>query len=157
MPASPALLDLRSFLYGTAPKLTWFQETILFDTPELNATVQASLTFLKTTTGFRVKGVLEGVAQAPCQSCIGTTEVTVNETFVEEYVLNTIGKEKDKETQAELLHEDFYEVFNPSQPFDVLDLVRQWVVVSLPGFAPCSYVEKSEDAPEKCSHAHFST
>jgi uncharacterized metal-binding protein YceD (DUF177 family) len=155
MPGSPASLDLRPFLHGTAQKLEWQQDVLVFDTSELEATVEACLVFTKTHAGFRVTGKLQGTAQTPCQRCNGNTDVSFEESFSEVYVIHTIGKEKDKESQIELLEEDFYEVFNPIYPFDVLDLIRQWVVVGLPAVAPCAFVETLEDAPDGCPNAVF--
>jgi hypothetical protein len=146
-------LDLRPFLFSKAYRMEWHQPKVVFDTPELVAMLDVKLQFIRSEVGFRVEGELEGVAEVLCQDCTGRTEVDVSETFIEHYVLDNIGKEKEKEQQVELLGEDFYEVVNPIHPFDVLDLVRQCTVVTLPYLAPCSYVDVRSTAPDACPNA----
>lgn len=153
LPHAAEMLDLRPFLFSKAHRMEWYQPHVMFDTPELVATLSVTLRFIRSATGFRIEGHLEGNAEVLCQNCTGRTEHAFTETFTEHYVLNTIGKEKEKEHQVQLLGEDFYEVVNPIHPFDVLDLVRQCAVVALPLYAPCSYVSHPVDAPLNCPNA----
>ena len=132
-------LDLRPFLYGRDPQLIWHFDAIEFDTPELVAVVDVDLKLVKDSTGFVVKGQLKGQGKVPCQNCYATLWATFEGDVLEHYVLTSIGKEKDKAHQVELLEEDFYEVVNPLHPFDLWDLVRQCVILMLPAFKPCEF------------------
>jgi hypothetical protein len=114
-------LDLRPFLYGRDPQLLWHFDAVEFDTPELVAVLDVDLKLTKDTTGFVVKGKLSGKGKVPCKDCYATLWSDFEGDVLEHYVLESIGKEKDKAHQVELLEEDFYEVVNPLHPFDLWD------------------------------------
>jgi hypothetical protein len=132
-------LDLRPFLYGRDPQLLWHFDAVEFDTPELVAVLDVDLKLTKDTTGFVVKGKLSGKGKVPCKDCYATLWSDFEGDVLEHYVLESIGKEKDKAHQVELLEEDFYEVVNPLHPFDLWDVVRQCVILMLPAFKPCEF------------------
>jgi uncharacterized metal-binding protein YceD (DUF177 family) len=132
-------LDLRPFLYGRDPQMLWQFDAVDFDTPELVAVVDVDLKLTKDTTGFVVKGTLKGKGKVPCKDCYATLWSDFEGDVLEHYVLESIGKEKDKAHQVELLEEDFYEVVNPLHPFDLWDVVRQCVILMLPAFKACEF------------------
>jgi uncharacterized metal-binding protein YceD (DUF177 family) len=132
-------LDLRPFLYGRDPQMLWQFDAVDFDTPELVAFVDVDLKLTKDTTGFVVKGTLKGKGKVPCKDCYATLWSDFEGDVLEHYVLESIGKEKDKAHQVELLEEDFYEVVNPLHPFDLWDVVRQCVILMLPAFKACEF------------------
>jgi hypothetical protein len=142
-------LDLRPFLYGRDPQLLWQFDAVEFDTPELVALVDVDLKLNKDTTGFIVKGTLKGKGKVPCKDCYATLWSDFEGDMLEHYVLESIGKEKDKAHQVELLEEDFYEVVNPLHPFDMWDVVRQCVILMLPAFKPCEF--SLDDCPNAVS------
>lgn len=139
-------MDLRPFLYGRDEQLPWVFESVVFDTPELVAEVEVNLRFIKESTGFVIKGRLSGKGKVPCQNCYATLWSDFEGDVLEHYVLNSIGKEKDKSHQVELLEEDFYEVVNPTHPFDIWDVVRQCVILMLPALKACEY--PLDDCPD---------
>jgi|GEM_PF-4376979 len=132
-------LDLKPFLYGIEDRMDWAVDHIHYESPDLTADVKATLQFRKNSTGFTVKGFIKGKAQAPCQNCLAQKWVDFEHEIDEIYVLQSIGKQKDKEHQVQLLDEDFFELVNPMHPFDVLDLVRQCVILNLPTFVACEF------------------
>jgi uncharacterized metal-binding protein YceD (DUF177 family) len=138
-PASknPHTVALLPFIYGPDPSLHW-QAPLAFETPELEALVEAHLTFNKTSTGFTVKGTLTGKAKAPCTNCVGNTWVTLEADDVNErFALKQLADLSTPPDQQELLPDDFYELVDANLPFDVAELIRQLTIMALPPWANC--------------------
>jgi hypothetical protein len=139
-------IDLRPFLYGRDAVMPWSFEAVAFDCPELVATVEVELQLVKDSTGFVIKGRLSGQGKVPCKNCYATLWADFEGDISEHYVVDSIGKEKDKAHQVELLAEDFYEVVNPLHPFDLWDVIRQCVILMLPTLKTCPFA--LDDCPD---------